>query len=210
MLDLLINNFVNSGLTKQQAMEEIIPVKKEKDKSERDRQTFFRVTFKNNCNLLQIADNKANMIISINALVISSIIAITSYGTISHQLEAQGTLTLIPILLLLSTCLFSTILAVRAAKPKILGKNKKTEEKGKSSMLFFGESSTYSMEEYLEEIDRILPSKSEINQQMSIALFYQGKVLNRKYNLLGYAYNVFILGLVIGVITFLIHLAVFF
>jgi hypothetical protein len=207
---LLKNNFVNSGLTKQQAMEEIIPVKKEKDKSERDRQTFFRVTFKNNCNLLQIADNKANMIISINALVISSIIAITSYGTISHQLEAQGAMTLIPILLLLSTCLFSTILAVRAAKPKILGKNQKTQEKGKSSMLFFGESSTYTMEEYLEEIDRILPSKSEINQQMSIALFYQGKVLNRKYNLLGHAYNVFILGLVIGVITFLIHLAVFF
>ena len=62
--------------------------------------------------------------------------------------------------------------------------------------------------EYLKEIDRILPSKEEINQQMSIALFYQGKVLNRKYNLLGHAYNVFILGLGVGVVTFLVHLIV--
>ncbi|MCL6258607.1 DUF5706 domain-containing protein [Aquiflexum sp. TKW24L] len=190
-------------------MEENITEKKIKDKTERERQTFFRVTFKNNCNLLQIADNKANMIISINALVISSIIAITGYGTISNQLDIKGPLTLIPILLLLCTCLFSTILAVRAAKPKIIGKNQRTQEKGKSSMLFFGESSTYNLEEYLEEIDRILPSKKEIHQQMSIALFYQGKVLNRKYKLLGYAYNVFILGLVVGVITFLIYMLVF-
>jgi len=187
-------------------MAETLPEKKEKDKTERERQTFFRVTFKNNCNLLQIADNKANMIISINALVISSIIAITGYGTISNKLDMSGTMTLLPILLLLSTCLLSTILAVRAAKPKIIGKNQKTQEKGKSSMIFFGESSAYSIEEYLEEIDRILPSKNEIHQQMSIALFYQGKVLNRKYNLLGHAYNVFILGLAIGVITFLIYL----
>lgn len=187
-------------------MAETLPEKKEKDKTERERQTFFRVTFKNNCNLLQIADNKANMIISINALVISSIIAITGYGTISNKLDMSGTMTLLPILLLLSTCLLSTILAVRAAKPKIIGKNQKTQEKGKSSMIFFGESSAYSIEEYLKEIDRILPSKNEIHQQMSIALFYQGKILNRKYNLLGHAYNVFILGLAIGVITFLIYL----
>jgi len=187
-------------------MAETLPEKKVKDKTERERQTFFRVTFKNNCNLLQIADNKANMIISINALVISSIIAITGYGTISNKLDMSGTMTLLPILSLLSTCLLSTILAVRAAKPKIIGKNQKTQEKGKSSMIFFGESSAYSIEEYLEEIDRILPSKNEIHQQMSIALFYQGKVLNRKYNLLGHAYNVFILGLAIGVITFLIYL----
>lgn len=189
-------------------MEDTIPAKKEKDKTERERQTFYRVTFKNNCNLLQIADNKANMIISINALVISSVIAITGYGTITHQLDLQGPMTLIPILLLLSTCLISTILAVRAAKPKIIGKNQKIQEKGKSSMLFFGESATYNLEEYLVEIDRILPSREEINQQMSIALFYQGKVLNRKYNLLGHAYNVFIMGLGMGVLTFLIHLVV--
>jgi len=187
-------------------MEEVVKVKKEK--TERERQTFFRVTFKNNCNLLQIADNKANIIISINALVISSTIAIIGYGSISHGLDIKNPLTLIPILLLLSTCLTSTILAVQAAKPKIMGKTLPTAVKPKSSMLFFGESSTYSLDEYLLEIERILPSKDEIHEHMAISLYYQGKVLNKKYSLLRHAYNVFILGLVIGILTFLMFMTV--
>lgn len=75
-------------------------------------------------------------------------------------------------------------------------------------MLFFGESSTYSLDEYLKEIERILPSKEEIHEHMGISLYYQGKVLNKKYILLRHAYNVFILGLVIGIITFLMFMTV--
>lgn len=104
-------------------MEEFFEPKK--DKTERATQTFFRVTFMNNCNLLQIADNKANIVISINALVISSVVAIIGYGTISHQFDYQKTITLIPIMILISTCLVSTILAVQAARPKVLGRKKR-------------------------------------------------------------------------------------
>jgi hypothetical protein len=186
-------------------MEEEIINKKEK--SERERQTFFRVAFKNNCNLLQIADNKANMIISINALVISSIIAITGYGTISDNLDLYGSKMIIPIILIMISCFASTVLGVQAAKPKIIHDKKNVANQNKGSLLFFGESSSYSVEGYLMEIDKILPSKAEINNHMAIILYYQGKVLKNKYNLLGYAYNVFIMGLAIGVLAFLIYLA---
>jgi hypothetical protein len=185
-------------------MEEEIVNKKEK--SERERQTFFRVAFKNNCNLLQIADNKANMIISINALVISSIIAITGYGTISDNLDLYGSKMIIPIILIMISCFASTVLGVQAAKPKIIRDKKNVANQNKGSLLFFGESSSYSVEGYLMEIDKILPSKAEINNHMAIILYYQGKVLKNKYNLLGYAYNVFIMGLAIGVLAFLIYL----
>lgn len=120
-----------------------------KDKTERAQQTFFRVTFMNNCNLLQIADNKANIVISINALVISSVIAIIGYGSISHQLDYQKTITLVPIVILLTTCLISTILAVQAARPKVLGKKTGHNDEEKLSMMFFGVSSNYSLTEYL-------------------------------------------------------------
>ncbi len=56
-------------------------------KFSRECQTFYRVTFKNNIGLLHIADNKANMLISINTLVISAIIAISGYGAIANQFE---------------------------------------------------------------------------------------------------------------------------
>ncbi|MEB2777241.1 DUF5706 domain-containing protein [Algoriphagus sp. D3-2-R+10] len=185
-------------------MEEISESKK--DKTERAQQTFFRVTFMNNCNLLQIADNKANIVISINALVISSVVAIIGYGTIAHQIDYQRTVFLIPILILLTTCLISTVLAVQAARPKVLGKRNSLNEEVKSSMMFFGVSSNFSLTEYLSEIDRVLISKKEVQEQMAISLYYQGKVLNRKYKLLGHAYTVFIIGLAIGVVTFFIYL----
>lgn len=181
---------------------------KEKDKTERERQTFYRVTFKNNCNLLQIADNKANIIISINALLISSTIALIGYGTVSNQIEVHNPWVFIPVLIFLATGLLSTILAVQAAKPKIMGKEKVDPgaEKPKSSVLFFGVSSSYTMDEYLGEIKRILDSKEHIQDQMSISLYYQGMVLNRKYKLLRRAYEVFIAALVMGIGTFLVHL----
>lgn len=189
-------------------MEEPILVKKEKP--DREHQTFFRVTFKNNCNLLQIADNKANIIISINALVISSIVAIMGYGTISHQIEIQSPITLVPVLLLISACFVSTILAVQSAKPKIMGNKSLNVVDPKASIMFFGSSANLSMEQYLEEVNRILPSKKEIQEQMSIALFYQAKVLNKKYSLLRHAYNVFILGLALGILTFLFFIGMFY
>lgn len=187
-------------------MEEVLEPKK--DKTERATQTFFRVTFMNNCNLLQIADNKANIVISINALVISSVVAIIGYGTLSHQFDYERTVTLIPIMVLITTCLVSTILAVQAARPKFLGKRKNNEEEVKSSMMFFGVSSNFTLQEYLTELDEILPSKKQVQEQMAISLYYQRKVLNQKYTLLGHAYTVFIIGLAIGVITFFIYLMI--
>lgn len=189
-------------------MEEQIRIKK--DKPDREHQTFFRVTFKNNCNLLQIADNKANIIISINALVISSLVAIMGYGTISQQIEVQNPITLTPVLLLITACFISTILAVQSAKPKIMGDKGETATPTKSSIMFFGSSENLTMDQYLNEVNRILPSKKEIQEQMSIALFYQAKVLNKKYSLLRHAYNVFIIGLGLGVITFLFFLSMAF
>lgn len=176
---------------------------KEKDKTERERQTFYRVTFKNNCNLLQIADNKANIIISINALVISSTIAILGYGSMSHLIAIDSPLTIGPIVLFLGIILTSTMLAVQAAKPSIIGKPKTGAVAPKSSLMFFGESSRYSMDDYLDETRKMLRAKDTIQDHMSISLYYQGKVLDKKYNLIRRAYEVFVIGLAIGVLSFI-------
>jgi hypothetical protein len=182
--------------------EPIFEKKKDKDKTERERQTFYRVTFKNNCNLLQIADNKANIIISINALVISSTIAILGYGSMAQMIEINSPLTVIPILLFLGVILTSTMLAVQA-KPSIIGKATDEAQKPKSSLMFFGESSKYTMEDYLEETRKMLTARDSIQDHMSISLYYQGKVLDRKYKLIRRAFEVFVLGLAIGIVFFI-------
>lgn len=183
--------------------EPILEKKKDKDKTERERQTFYRVTFKNNCNLLQIADNKANIIISINALVISSTIAILGYGSMSQLIEISSLFTIIPIVVFLIVILTSTMLAVQAAKPSIIGKAKNGEDPPKSSLMFFGESSRYTMEDYLVETQKMLQKKESIQDHMSVSLYYQGIVLDRKYKLIRKAYEVFVLGLAIGIMFFI-------
>ena len=175
---------------------------KEKDKTQRDKQTFYRVAFKNNCNLLQIADNKANIIITINSLLLSSTIAILGYGSVSHLLQIDSFLTVAPILIFLGTILTSTTIAVQAAKPSIINDESKKGLLSNSSLLFFGESAKYTMEEYLEETRKLLGEKAIIYDQMSISLYFQGKVLNRKYKLLRKAYEIFIIGLALGILIF--------
>ena len=186
--------------------EPIFESKKEKDKTERERQTFYRVAFQNYSNLLQIADNKANIIISINALVISSMIALVSYGSISNQVQMNQPVIFVPILIFLGLILTSTYLAVQVAKPKIMGKSKDKEEKTQFSMLFFGATDFYSYEEYLLETHRVLHSRKEIQDQMTLSLYYQGKVLSRKYKVLRHAYTIFTLALAFGVVVLLANL----
>ncbi|MFC3880611.1 Pycsar system effector family protein [Algoriphagus namhaensis] len=189
-------------------MENTDPVKKKKsksDKTSRERQTFYRVAFSNNAQLLKIADNKANIIISINALVISSMIALVGYGSLSNDIDMTDAFTFVPMILFLVMSLSSTIIAVQAAKPKILGKNQLNAQV-KRSVIFFGSVSTFTKDEYLDEITKTLKSRSDIQEQMSTSLYYQSMVLNQKYKLLRRAYQVFSMGLVVGVSAFLIQL----
>jgi hypothetical protein len=185
----------------------MIEDKKSKEtKTSREAQTFFRVTFKNNIGLLHIADNKANMLISINTLVISAIIAISGYGAIANQFEQMGLKIVLPISLILVFCLISTALAVQAAKPKIISRDEKPFQPEKGSIIFFGESARLTLNKYLEEITKILSSKTEINDQMAIALYQQGVVLDRKYRLLGFAYTLFIVGVGLGTLAFVLFM----
>ncbi len=177
-----------------------------KEKTQRERQTYYRVAFKNNCSLLQIADNKANIIITINSLGISSTMAFLGYGSAAGMIEIDSFQTIAPILLFLLTLLVSTLLAVQAAKPSILG-NDKTGRKTKSNMLFFGDSAKLSLDEYLAETRNLLGDKGTIIDQMSISLYYQGKILDRKYRLIRRAYEVFVLALAVGILIFVGYLA---
>lgn len=183
-------------------MSEHLFFKEPKDKNGRERQTFYRVAFQNFSNLLQIADNKANIIISINALVISSMIALVSYGSISSEIQVDDISILLPILTFLGIIIASTILAVQVARPKIMGKPSKSGEKPTFSVLFFGSTAYYTLDEFVAETHHVLEDKIKIQEQMSISLYHQGKVLTRKYELLNRAYKVFIAGMAFGVVVF--------
>lgn len=172
----------------------------------RGRETLFRVTFRNQINLIQIADNKANMIISINSLIITVMVSITGFGVVQETFEYNRAEIAVPVTLIILTCLMSVVYAIQAARPHIIRNKKGIEEKPakNTSILFFGTISTKSMDEYMEAMDEMLKSRDQIYNNMIIDIYNQGKVLKRKYHLLSIAYLIFMYGFVFSVLTFLL------
>lgn len=174
-----------------------------KKKADRGRETLFRSTYQNQSNLIQMADNKANIIISINTMIISSIIAITGYGAVAGKINTYEYQVMIPIMAIVLSCLVSVIFAIQAARPKLIKAENKGGSMQKSSLLFFGVISSYTQQGYIDEMNRLLDAGNELYEHMTIDLYNQGLILKRKYNLLVYAYQIFMIGFIFSVLVFL-------
>ena len=186
-------------------MEEV--QQKKSKKENRGWETLFRIAYPNQSSLIQMADNKANIIISINTMIISSIIAITGYGAVAGKIDSYGTQLIVPIVLIMLSCLVSVIFAIQAARPKLIKPKTEGGELQKSSLLFFGVIAHYPQQGYIDEMKKLVADEEELYEHMIIDLYSQGLILKRKYNLLVYAYQVFMFGFIFSVLVFLGFLA---
>ena len=187
-------------------MQEHVKTAKPKKPQSQGIQTLFRVTSRTQVSLIRIADNKANMIMGINAMIITVLIGIISRGLIfsTSNFEAEMYL-IIPLVLIILTALLTLVYAIRAVKPRLLSFNKiKIDPNKKSSLLFFEHVWHLSTEEYLDKMENLIKSPEHIYQNMIIDIHSQAKVLHRKYELLGYSYTIFMFGLIISIAVFLI------
>ena len=170
----------------------------------RGKETLFRVTFRNQINHIAIADNKANMIININSIIISLIIAILGSGITlggGASFVSQPAL-VIPLTFLMLTCLTSAVFSILAARPKII--KSVSKESPKSSILFFGNIADHEVDAYLDQMTGLLGSQGAIYETLTIEVYNQGKILTRKYLLLRISYTLFMIGLIGGVLSFLL------
>jgi len=177
-----------------------------KKKEGKGQETLFRVAYRNQIALVQIADNKANLIISINTMIISSIIAVSGYGIVADRFQYDKSSIIVPIALILLSCLTSAIFAIQAAKPKLINPGSVDAGKSKSSLIFFGVIAQYNQEEYLQRMKTLLASDADIYETMSIDLHNQGMILTRKYKLINTAYRIFMFGFILSVWMFLAFL----
>jgi hypothetical protein len=170
---------------------------------QRARETLFRVIYQHQSKLIQIADYKANMNISLGAMIISAIIAIIGYGSVSGKIDNYSSVLLIPIAIVVFSCLLSLIFSIQAARPKLIQNNPAGESAQKSSLLFFGVIANFSQQEYIEKMKTLLSSESEIFENMTIDLHNQGVILKRKYNLLRHSYQILMYGFILSVLIFI-------
>jgi len=161
-------------------------------------ETMFRTALKNHMELSAIADNKANIMLSINALVLSIIIA-----NLFSKLDSNPTL-ILPTVSLLLVCLVSIIMATLSTKPKITSGKFSTEDvkNRKSNLLFFGNFHKMSIEDYEWGMKEIMKDRDYLYGSLTRDLYSLGVVLAKKYKYLRLCYTIFMYGMVLSVILF--------
>lgn len=188
------SDVLGQGLRKFQGLERKLP--------ERATQTFFRANYRNHINLSSIADNKANIMIGINAIMMTIVVSVLSYGNIAFERP----IILMPVVMFLFTGLASMISAVLSARPKVtmLNPEGSSVEEAKKNLVFFGNFVHLSEAEYESAMDAVLRDSELMYGNMVRDLYHLGKVLDKKYRLLTLSYNIFMLGFVATMLAFLI------
>ncbi len=163
-------------------------------------QTFFRTNYRNHINLSAIADNKANIMISVNAILISVVISIMSY----QNLAETNPMVLLPVVIFLVTAMASLIFAVLSIRPKVtsLNSEQKDLKKINRNVIFFGNFVDLELEEYEEAVDAMLRDGELLYGNMTRDIYYLGQVLDKKYRFLTVAYNTFMVGFISTVLSF--------
>lgn len=181
---------------------------KEKDKDEKKKpgvETMFRTTGTNHIRLSSMADSKANIMISVNAIIISVLLSV-----LLRKLEDYPNF-ILPAILFLATSVTTIVFAVLATRPNVTS-GRFTEEdikNKKANLLFFGNFHQMSYPEYEEGMDTIIKNTDYLYSNMIHDIYNLGVVLGRKYRLLRLAYNTFMFGIVASVIAFTVA-AIFF
>lgn len=179
--------------------------RKEKERSkqvtpDRGIETMFRVSFRNHMDLSSIADNKANIMLSINAIILS--IALSSL--IPEFADNPGLV--LPTLGLLLVCIVTIVFATLSTRPKI-SEGKFTREdirQRKPNLLFFGNFHGMPLEEFDWGMREMMKSKDYLYGTMIKDFYSLGTVLARKYRYLRICYLVFMYGMIAVVAGFIV------
>ena len=160
----------------------------------------FRTSSTNNVRISIMADNKAHIMITVNSIIISVIL-----GLIVKNLDSQRYL-IIPSMILLTVNVLTIIYSVLATRPNI-GPGYFTADQVKDrsiNMLYFGSFYNMGFEDYTSAMKEVMTDADFLYGCLMKDLYWQGKVLGRKYKLLRKAYTTFLFGIIAAVLAFAI------
>ena len=170
--------------------------------SSRGVETMFRTSYRVNMDLSALADTKSNIMISINGIIISIIIA-----SISPKIDANPWL-LLPTAVLLIGCLGSMVYAVLAARPRVSSTVISLDDvrANRANILFFGNFVHLSRDDYVQGMTELLQTTDTLYINMIRDIYALGQVLQKKFALLRVSYTIFMVALILGVLLFVLVL----
>ena len=176
-----------------------------KDRNERGISTMFRVMSNNQANLSSMADSKANIMISVNSIILS--IMLSGLLTV---ISGQPHLA-IPFFMLVAVCLLAIIFSILATRPKVTsGRFSKDDIYNKKvNLLFFGNFFNMTLKDYEWGMKELLQDRDYLYDTMIKDIYFLGIVLAKKYKFLRYSYNIFMYGLILVMIAFAVAIMFF-
>ncbi|MBA2249918.1 MAG: HD domain-containing protein [Chitinophagaceae bacterium] len=178
----------------------------EKDKSglmSKGIQTMLRLASENHLKLSDMADHKANILISVNSIIISVILSV-----LLRKLQEETWL-MIPTIIFLLVAVTTIVISILATRPKITGGTFSHQDIAdkKTNLLFFGNFHKASFEEYNIAMRAMMVDTDYLYGSLIKDIYHLGVVLGRKYKLIRLAYNIFMIGIIVSVLAFAIAVA---
>ena len=185
----------------KQKKDELAFKKNKVELPERGIETMFRVALRNHITLSDIADTKANILLSVNAIIISM-----TLSTLIPKLDNPSNhYLIIPSIVFVAFTVASIVLSVLATRPNVTeGKFSKEDVANKKvNLLFFGNFHQMKLPDFELAMDEMMKDRDYLYGSLTKDLYFLGLlVLNRKYKLLRTTYTVFMIGVIVSVITF--------
>ncbi|WP_337872580.1 Pycsar system effector family protein [Ignavibacterium sp.] len=175
-----------------------------KKNASRGVETMFRNTIRTHVEFSSMADSKANILISVNTLLLTVVAAflVKSLDTNTHLIIPTGVLVIVS--------LSSLIYAILVTRPKVTTGTftKKDVEDKAVNLLFFGNFHKMDLKSFDWGMQQMINDSDYLYSKMIEDYFHLGCVLGEKYKLLRTAYTIFMYGMIISVITFCIAVIV--
>ncbi len=188
------------GIDKEELKELKKKLKKAGARPDRGIETMFRVTSRNHIDLSSMADNKANILISVNAIIISILI-----GSLFSKLDTHTHL-ILPTSFTVAVNMVTIVFSILATRPNVTkGRFTKEDIKNrKVNLLFFGNFYKMTREDYQMGMQETMKDSKYLYSSLIDDIYFNGKVLGKKYRFLRTAFNIFMFGLILSVLLFLV------
>ena len=167
-------------------------------KPDRGIETMFRISASNSQRLSDMADNKANILLTVNSIILSLIVSV-----LLRSLDKNPHL-IPPTVILMTVVVTVMVFAILSTIPKIpAGYFTEEQVDNKSvNLLFFGNFYKMPHDVYKKSMDKAMEDSEFLYGMLTKDVYSQGVVLGRKYRLLRYGYGIFMFGLIISGIAF--------
>jgi len=180
-----------------------LQLKKDKiELPERGIETMFRVALRNHITLSDIADTKANILLSVNAIIVS-----LALSNLLPKLDNPSNSHLvIPTIIFVLFTVVSMVLSIVATRPNVTSGEftKQDVADKKVNLLFFGNFHKMQLSDFEWAMGEMMKDRDYLYGSLTKDLYFLGLVLNRKYKILRVTYTVFMAGIIVSVIAFAI------